>query len=380
MAGQESKRQTPTIVEIDLEALRFNFHQLKKKIPPKVKNLCVVKSNAYGHGAIRVARVLQEEGADFFGVATVDEGIDLREAGVKKPILILIGVVRDGAEALVRYQLTPVIYDWETAETLNQFISRKGKPHPIHLKVDTGMTRLGVPVSEIGIFCDRLKSLSHLIPEGLMTHLAIAGCDEFTGRQKKLFLAARDEFLSRFSTASYFHLANSRAVIFEKIGESIPSLTMVRLGIALYGAHPQEEDRKLMDLKPVLTWKSQLISVKKVPAGTSVSYGRTFTTKKDSWIGVIPVGYSDGYRRVFSNQTHVLMRGRPCPVAGTICMDMMMIDLTGLPSAPKIGEEVILIGQQRKEEIRAFDLAQVAKTIPYEIFCGISDRLRRVYV
>lgn len=376
------KRATPTVVEIDLGALRHNFRQLKRRVSPKVKSLCVVKSNAYGHGAPRVAKVLQDEGADFFGVGTVDEGIELREAGVKRPILTLLGICDNHFESLLRYQLTPILYDLKTAEALNLFMAHVRKKLSVHIKLDTGMTRLGVLPRDFENFCDRLKTLRFLEPQGLLTHLAEAGEESFTSRQIKIFEDARKKFEERFLSENrlprIYHVANSQAVV---DGRSVgnDAQWLVRMGIALYGSYPLERDRRLINLKPVLSWKTRLIAVKKVPAGTPVSYNRIFVTKRESRIGVIPVGYADGYPRLLSNRSRVLVRGKSVPVAGNVCMDLMMIDLTKVPRAA-VGDEVVLLGRQGRESITAEELAKLAETISYEIFCRISPRVTRVYV
>ncbi len=370
------KRITPTVVEVDLEALRFNYGQLKKKLPAGVKTLCVVKSNAYGHGASRVAGVLQEEGADYFGAGTVDEGIELREAGIKRPILILLGLIDDHFKSVLRYQLTPVLYDLGMAEKLHAFLSHSKRRLPVHVKLDTGMTRLGVQPKDFKDFCGHLKRLPSLEPEGLLTHLSDAGNDEFTGKQEKLFLSACKEFQHRFPEVKYLHSANSHAAIAGRTGGAE---YMARLGIALYGAYPHEKVKKLIELKPVLHWKSKITSLKRVPAKTPVSYGRTFCTKKESLIGVVPVGYADGYPRQLSNQSQALVHGKLVNQVGTICMDMMMIDLSSIPHS-KVGDDVVLIGKQGKEQIRAEDLAEKADTISYEIFCRIAERIPRHYL
>lgn len=378
------KKVPPTRVEIDLDALRFNYRQLKKRLPSRVRTLCVVKSNAYGHGAARIARVLQEEGADYFGTGTIDEGTELREAGIKRPVLVLTGlpdVNEDSLESLLRYQLTPVIFDLTTAERLEELLGRS-RAHaktrlPIHLKVDTGMTRLGFLPKEVGTVCDRLKELTTLDPIGLLTHLADAGEEKFTTSQIRTFEAARREFEQRFSGMKFYHFANSQASIDQRIGGS-DGEWMARLGIALYGPYPLERDRRKVVLKPVLQWKSRIVSIKRVPPKTEIGYGRTFTTKREGLIGVLPVGYADGYFRSLSNRAKVLVRGRSIPVVGTICMDMMMVDLTSIPQA-KVGDEAVLIGRDGGEEIQVEEIARLAGTISYEILCRISERVPRIY-
>lgn len=377
------KRISPTVVEIDLRALRHNYRRLTRKVPKTtVKILSVVKSNAYGHGAPRIAQVLQEEGTDWFGVGTVDEGIELREAGIKKPILLLLGLVRNHADLLIRHQLTPVLYDLETARQLNEGLAERKRRLPVHLKVDTGMTRLGVLLHEMRSFCQGLGKFSSLEPVGLLTHLADAGEEGFTRRQRDLFEKARREFNSHFQGRHLYHELNSQAVIEGLASGKSPAEQiggMVRLGIALYGAYPSEKNRRLIDLKPVLRWKTKIVSIKKVSSKTPVSYGRTFHTKRESRIGVLPVGYADGYLRILSNRSSVLVRGKKVPVVGRVCMDMTMIDLTSVPSA-QTGDEVVLIGKQGQSEIRAEELASKSETISYEIFCRIAERIQRVYL
>ncbi len=379
------KRSTPTTIEIDLTALRTNFRNLKKRTPAGVRSLCVVKSNAYGHGAPRVAWTLQTAGADFFGVGTVDEGIALREAGIKRPILILLGICRtpgvDFFDLFLRHRLTPIVYDLKTAAAMNRFLAKNGKSLPIHIKIDTGMTRLGVLPKDFAAFCEGLRKLRHLEPQGLLTHLAEAGDERFTQRQIEVFRRAIREFEDRCAPSAserYYHVANSQATIDRKTlvgGEAVP---LARFGIALYGSYPLERDRRLIPLKPVLSWKTRLIAVKKVQARTAVSYNRTYVTKREGRIGVIPVGYADGYPRLLSNRADVLVGGKRVLVAGNVCMDLMMIDLTKVPKA-KVGDEVVLLGRQGSQSISAEELAEKAETISYEIFCRISPRLPRIY-
>lgn len=377
-----SKRLAPTWVEIDLKALQHNFAALRAKLPTGCKTLAVVKSNAYGHGAVEVARSLDR--ADAFGVGTIDEGIELRLAGIKRPILILLGIVEPYLEELVRHQLTPVLYDLAVAEQLNTFLEQKGQtlgklPLEVHLKVDTGMTRLGVLPDTAPAFFAGIAKLFHLRPVGLLSHLADAGNQAATKRQIQEMAGAWQEFVGVFPQAHFYHLANSLALIDGRVEVEKGFEVMARLGIALYGAYPLERQRSKIDLQPVMHWKSRLVSVKKVPKGRKVSYGGTFTTKRASLIGVIPVGYADGYFRSLSNQAAILIGGRSVPLIGNICMDMMMVDVTALPGVA-VGAEVVLIGRQGKKEIRAEDLAELAGTISYEVFCRVSPRLERRYV
>ncbi len=376
------KRITPTSVTIDLKALRHNFRVLKRRLPKDVKTLCVVKSNAYGHGAVAVARALEKEGCDAFGVGTIDEGVRLREAGIKSPILTLLGYLDDAVADILKFNLTPVIYDEASARKLDAHARRLQRKVDVHLKVDTGMTRLGVLPGEFLDFCRRISSLKNLKPVGLLTHLAEASDPAFTQKQARVFASCEKTFVSFFGEA-VFHLANSQASLDRNLGGG--PQRMARLGIALYGAYPSlkseksEKSKKIFRLQPVLTWSTRLLSLKSVPPGTKIGYNRTFTTKRSSRIGVLPVGYADGYPRLLSNRAQVLVKGRKAPVRGIVCMDLTMIDLTNVPGA-KIGDEVILIGRQGNKQITAQDLASMAQTITYEIFCRISERVERVFI
>lgn len=372
-------RVSPTLVEINLKALRHNFRRLQKKLPAGVGALCVVKSNAYGHGAPRVAKVLQAEGAESFGVGTIDEAVELRRAGIRRPILVLLGmcggVAGTAFNDIFRHRLTTVLYDWETAEALNRQALRRKKRVPIHLKVDTGMTRLGVLPRDVKDFCGRLKRLTALEPQGLLTHLSEATDEGYTKRQAASFRTVILTFEAFFPPVvrRVYHLANSQGIM-DRITDSSGSSRGVRwwgrMGIALYGG---------LGLEPVMTWKTKIIQIKEVPAKTPVSYNRTYVTRRPSRIGVLPVGYADGYPRLLSNRASVLVKGRRVPVAGMVCMDLMMIDVTSIPEA-KIGDEVILLGRQGRGEIRAEELGRLAETISYEIYCRVSPRVTRVYV
>ncbi|MDO8461550.1 MAG: alanine racemase [Deltaproteobacteria bacterium] len=371
-------RTSPTVVEIDLSALRSNFLELRQKIKPSLSILAVVKSDAYGHKASLVAPVLQEAGVDLFGVGTVDEGIRLREAGIKKPILILMGPLEAGPELLFEYHLTPVVENLEVARSLNKVAEKKGQKLSVHLKVDTGMTRLGVPCREWDSFWNDFKKLNFLQCEGILSHLAEAGDLDYTDFQRKNFQSVLQALAKSGDLPRWRHLANSVEAI-EGAGEdrvNHPS-NLVRLGLVLYGAYPIPRLKTKISLKPVLSLKTKIISLKKVPTGTSISYNRTFKAGRESLIGVLPLGYADGYTRILSNKASVLVHGKRAPVVGTICMDLCMVDLTEAGTV-SVGDEVVVIGQQGSDEIRADELAAWAGTISYEIFCSLSPRLRSV--
>lgn len=368
-----SENRGPTVVEINLSALRKNFRALKRRVGRSVKVLAVVKSNAYGHGAVPVSRILQSEGADAFGVGTVDEGVTLRRAGIRRPILILPGLIAGRFGELLRYCLTPILYDLEVAKDLQRFLEGRRATLDVHIKVDTGMTRLGVLPSAAPRFFATLRRLKNLRPGGLVSHLADADEAGFTGGQVASFERFRVEFQRHFPRPQ-LHLANSLASIDRQLGP----YDLIRLGIALYGAYPVPRQRRLVRLEPVMRWRSRLTSVKSVPKGAAISYGRTFITHRQSRIGVVPVGYADGYHRLLSNRADLLVRGRRVPVVGTICMDMMMVDLTQVPAA-RVGDEVVLLGRQGRELVSAEEVGRMAETIAYEILCHVAERVPRVY-
>ncbi len=374
------KRISPTEVEIHLEALRWNYRQLRRRLPKSFKTMAVVKSDAYGHGAVAVAKGLRE--ADAFGVGTIDEGVELRRAGIKKPILVLLGLIEGSESELLRHRLTPVIYHLDTAHRLNAWLRARHRSLDVQVKVDTGMTRLGVLPSELTQFLIGLQRLKNLCPVGLLSHLSDASHADFTKKQVDAFFQSIELFHQFFPGKKMLHIANSLATMHGGgLGKRSPDSQaewMGRLGIALYGAYPDGVDKDV-SLRPVMRWRSRLVSLKRVPKKTFVSYGRTYRTHRPSRIGVVPVGYADGYFRNLSNRAEVLIRGKRIPIVGRVCMDMMMVDVTRDPEI-RIGDEVVLLGRQQGAEIRAEELAQLAGTISYEIFCRVAARLPRRYL
>ncbi|MDO8643371.1 MAG: alanine racemase, partial [bacterium] len=312
--------------------------------------------------------------ADRFAVGTLDEAVELREAGIQKPILILLGLLDGDPELLFEHHLTPVVYDLQTAQRLNLLAEKKKKILPIHLKIDTGMTRLGITPQDWPDFLKEFKNCPFLQVEGVLSHLAEAGDDDYTEFQRTHFEKMVSQLKEAGIKPAWFHLSNSiESLQPNKKGN------LVRLGIVLYGALPIRPLPQEVSLKPVMTVKTKIVSLKKVSAGTCVSYNRIFKTKRESRIGVLPIGYADGYPRLLSNKADLLVRGKRVPVLGTVCMDMMMIDLTDFPEVA-VGEEVVVLGRQGDEEIRAEELAEKAQTIAYEIFTNFSTRLRREYI
>jgi alanine racemase len=368
----------PTVAEIDLEALRFNLEQLKKLAGEKVEVLAVVKANAYGHGAPEVARELEAAGARIFAVATTEEGIELRVSGIRAPILILAGTYADEFDRITANRLTPVIYDLEIARAFNARAEKERMRLPVHLKIDTGMTRLGIPWRQWEAGLEVMGSLKRLRVEGLLSHFSVAegGADEdraFTEEQVRRFTRCVDLARRKGLSPRYIHMANSAAAAREAA-----RFNLVRPGLMLYGYHPSPALRSVVSLKPVLRWKTAVLSLKQAPKGDPVSYGRTFCCPENSLIAVLPVGYGDGYSRLLSGRGEVLIGGRRAKIAGIVCMDMTMVDVSEIPGV-KAGDEVVLLGRQEGDEISAVEIAGWTGSIPYEVLCGIGKRVPRVY-
>ncbi len=369
----------PTIVEIDLHALRHNLNQVRGLVTGGADILAMVKADAYGHGAVPIARELESAGVGLLGVATAEEGIELRQAGVTLPILILGGIYPGEHGKYLRHQLTPVLFDLDTARELEENARKSGPARAVHLKIDTGMSRLGFPWKDWGAALSFFREAKSLRVEGVMSHFAVAESEHpddkaFTKEQIRRFGVCRDQTLQAGILPRFFHLANSSATTaWEKA-----HFNLVRPGLMLYGVAPTPALGAKVALKPILRWKTKILALKRIPEGGSVSYGRTFVCRKDSLIATLPIGYADGYSRRFSNRAEALVRGRRVQVAGVVCMDLTMVDVSEIPGV-QTGDEVILLGKQGSEEIHVFELARWAETIPYEIFCGIGKRVPRLY-
>ncbi len=365
----------PTYVEIDLGALRHNLRQVRTKAA-KAKVLAVVKADAYGHGAAKVAPALQDAGADLFGVAIVEEGIELRRAGILKPILVLGGIYPDQERDLFNHDLTPTLYSLETACRLDRYAREAGRTCPYHLKIDTGMGRLGFRPEELPGVLDALSGKKNLVLEGVISHLAVADDPHhsFTGEQTHLFREMLGKIREAGFDPGYVHISNSSALF------SCDPLecNLVRPGIVLYGSLPSSWFAGKIDLKPVMSLRTSVVQIKKVPAGTGISYGHRFVTERPSVLAAIPVGYADGYSRHLTGCGEALVRGRRVPVAGTVCMDWTMLDITDVPDV-QVGDEVTLLGRDNGQMISAEEWAEWIGTIPYEVFCQISKRVPRIY-
>jgi alanine racemase len=366
----------PTLCFVDLDALRWNFRQIRSKVGPQVKILSMVKANGYGHGATAIATALAAEGSDAFGVATLEEGVELRQTSIKEPILVLAGAYAEQVDRFFDHRLTPVVYDVESLKQLDAVVHSSDRDLQVHLKVDTGMGRLGLLAAEVDSWLPTIKKLKALKIEGVFSHFSHAESVEghYTREQLRIFREVIERLRSGGIEPSVVHLANSAATI------TLPAayFDMVRPGLMLYGIYPSPAMANQISLKPVLSWKTQVLQVKKVPAGTSISYGQTFITQRKSLIAILPIGYADGYPRLLSNRGEVLVNGKRAPVVGRVCMDLTMIDVTDIGEIRQ-GDEVVLLGRQGDAEISADEMAAWASTISYEILTSIGARVTRIH-
>jgi alanine racemase len=366
----------PTVAEIDLAALRANYSALRA-YTNGAKIMAVVKADAYGHGAAEVAHALRKQGCVHFGVATVEEARELRRAGLTERIYLLGGFFAEQAEEIVALDITPSVFDLSLIGPLDRAAQRCGRSaFTAHLKIDTGATRLGILPAEIARAIELLRESRTLRIEGAFTLLANAGdpTSPVTSRQLRVF----NDTVACLRTAGFAlsvnHVANSAAVVLRPDAH----FNLMRPGLALYGLPPVHAVREKIALRPVMTFKTRLMQVKRVPAGVGVSYGHTFVTPRESAIGVLPVGYADGYRRGLQHGGEVLVRGCRAPVVGAICMDLTMVDLSDVPGS-RIGDEVILWGGANEAIISVNDVARLAQTISYEMLCTVGRRVPRIY-
>jgi alanine racemase len=370
-----------TRAEIDLHAFRHNFQNLRSHISPQTRVMAVVKADAYGHGALPCARVAVECGADYLGAGVIEEGIELRQSGLDAPILILDSIFPDEAEDLVRHDLTTIVCTLPLAQALEKEAEKQNKAASVHIKVDTGMSRLGVLPENLPELLNQIRNLPNLKVEGVSTHFASADDEvlSITQTQLKKFQAALA--CLKQDGRPLIHCSNTSALF--KFRES--HFDMVRPGLILYGALPSPNLQAILSVKenlspfkPVMQWKSRIILVKSIPKGQPVSYSGSFTTQRGSLIATLPVGYADGLHRSLSNKMDVLIRGKRAPQIGNICMDMTLIDVTEIKDV-QAGDEVVLFGKQESQTITVDEMATKGGTIPYEILCNIGKRVPRIY-
>lgn len=360
----------PTWAEIDVSAFQHNLAAVAEFLPRRVKIMAVLKADGYGHGATSLAKAASVLGDRLwgFGVSSVEEGVALREAGLKERILILGSLFPfESFDTVLDHHLVPTVASRTSASALAQRAQRRGRPASCHLKIDTGMGRIGMSSEAFASF----PKNPWLQVEGIYTHLACAESASVTAQQLKRFAKSIKGFGKGGECP--LHVANSGGVL----ARPASHYDLVRPGLVLYGVVPWPALGRTIDLRPVLSWKTRVVFLKTVPKGTPLSYGWTWRARRRSRISTLPVGYADGYRRELSNKGQVLVKGRRCPVVGRVTMDQILVDVTGLPRID-VGEEVVLLGSQGRERITATEMAGWADTIPYEILCGISKRVPRV--
>jgi len=379
-----------TWAEVNLDAYAHNIRELRRISRPPARLMAVVKANGYGHGSVEVAREALQNGAQYLGVARIDEAIPLRQAGLEVPILIFGYTPPDLAPLLIDYELTQTVYSISTASALSEQATRKGKKIIIHLKVDSGMGRLGFLLAATNDTRDDIATrnsvraietisrLPGLTVEGIFTHFATADSAEksYADMQLDRFMDLLTRLQKQGLEPPIRHAANSGALI------DMPNshLDMVRPGIATYGLHPSDEvNKSRVDLRPVMSLKSRVIHLKRVPPGFNISYGITFQTKNHTTIATVPVGYADGFNRLLSSRGHMLVHGQRVPIVGRVCMDLTMLDV-GEVSGVALEDEVVVFGEQGKGAVTADEIASSLDTINYEIVSTITARVPRIYL
>jgi len=377
---QDDLVRRPTWAEINLENLAANFNQVKTLVSPAARVMAVVKANAYGHGAVECARRLASEGADWFGLALPEEGIELRASGIIQPVLCLAGFWSGQAELCIQQRLTPVVSKLDMIESFNQAASNAGVVADVHVKVDTGMGRLGVRFDQLGEFVVALKQFRNIRIDGLMSHLAAAddnSCEPLTHDQISRFEDAVALFRDHGYRPTHLHLANSAGIYSHRETWG----NMVRPGGVLYGLWRDVLPPATLnpELLPVMSLHSRICLLKWVPPGETIGYGCTFEASRRSLIATLPIGYHDGYMRGLSNRAHVIVRGMYAPVVGRVSMDLTLIDVTDVAGV-EINDRVTLLGSSGELEVTAEDLARIVGTLSYEVTCGVSERVPRVYV
>lgn len=366
--------------EIDLKAIANNIRELRRIADPDSRLMAVVKANGYGHGSVEVARCALDNGAKVLGVARIDEAVILRNEGIYAPILIFGYTPPPFYKEIVKFDLTQTVYSLQTAESLSAFALSNNKRIKVHIKIDTGMGRLGIlPDSESALReVESIVRLTGLEPEGIFTHFSMADSSDksFSRRQFEIFIEFIDSLKCKGIEFGVRHAANSAGII------DMPEthLDMVRAGIAMYGLYPSGETMNdKAALLPAMSLKSVIIHLKDVPSGFKVSYGATYETKKPTTIATVPVGYADGYSRLLSSRGQMLVCGQRAPIAGRVCMDLTMLDVGNIDGV-KQGDEVVIFGKQTDSEIKADEIASLLGTINYEIVSSLTERVKRVYL
>ncbi len=367
----------PTWAEIDLGAVAHNVGELRKRVGKDVRILGAVKADGYGHGAIPVSQAILRAGADYLGVSGLDEALELRAAGLEAPILIFGSNLPQETEEIVRGNLTATVYTETFASSLARFVRKQGRKVKVHIKIDTGMGRVGVYFEEAVDFVRKMAGKEGLQIEGIYTHFPSADEADKTfsltqiERFRQIIVRLGEEGIN----IPLKHMANSAAIL--NFPESY--FDLVRPGLILYGLYPSLEMKRELDLRPALSLKTKIVYLKKTSSGRTISYGRTYVTGKETIIATIPVGYGDGYSRFLSNKGEVLVKGKRAPVRGRICMDQTMVEVGHIPGV-EVGDEVVLIGRQGEESITVEEIAERIGTVPHEIVSRLGKRVPRVYV
>ncbi|PFO84206.1 MULTISPECIES: alanine racemase [Bacillus cereus group] len=367
-----------TIVEVNLDAIKHNVREFKKRVNDEnMTMMAAVKANAYGHGAVEVAKAAIEAGVNQLAVAFVDEGIELREAGISVPILILGYTPVEAAKDAIEYDIMMTVYRIEDLKGIDEVAKRLGKKARIQVKIDTGMSRIGLQEEEVAPFLEELKNMKHIEMEGVFTHYSTA--DEidktYTNMQTNLFEKAVTTAKEMGIHLPYIHSSNSAGSM--ELSNTFQN--MVRVGIGIYGMYPsQEVDHTVVSLQPALSLKSKVAHIKHAKKNRGVSYGNTYVATGEEWIATVPIGYADGYNRQLSNKGHALINGVRVPVLGRVCMDQLMLDVTNAMPV-QVGDEVVFYGKQGEEEIPVEEIADMLGTINYEVTCMLDRRIPRVY-
>ena len=366
-----------TRAEIDLRAFRHNLQNLRNYLAPQTQIMAVVKADAYGHGAVPCARIAVASGADYLGAGVIEEGIELRKSGINTPILILGSIFANEVEDLVYYDLATILCNLPLAQALSKEGRKQNKIVSVHIKLDTGMNRLGVSPKYSTTLLDQIHNLPNLKIEGISTHFSSADNEDLSITQVQI-----EKFrttLAKLKNVPIVHCANTSALL--RIPES--HFNMVRPGLILYGSLPSPSLNKVLSQKgnhfqPVMQWKSQIILIKPIAKGQPISYSGSFITRQNSLVATLPIGYADGLHRSLSNKIDVLIRGKRAPQIGNICMDMTLIDVTKVQGVEE-GDEVVLFGEQEGQVIQVEEMAIKGETIPYEILCNVGKRVPRIY-
>jgi len=373
----ETSNVNLTWAEIDLDAIAYNTREVKRHVGETTELMAVVKANGYGHGAVPVSEAALSNGASRLAVHRTLEGVELRQAGITAPVLIMGYALPSEAETIVRRNLAPTVNTLEQAQALSSAASHQGKVLPIHVKVDTGLGRFGLLPEEVVDFVQAISELPGLILEGVYTHFALADATDkaYTLQQFEIYLEMVKRLEEVGFTIPIKHAACSAATL------DLPQthLDMVRCGIALYGLRPSNEVEPSISLRPAMALKSRVARVRTLPAGSCISYGCTYTTREPTVVALVPVGYGDGYRRLISNRGQVLIRGRRASIVGRVCMDQLVVEVSNIPNVQQ-DDEVVLLGRQGDDAITAEEVAAWAETINYEVTTSLLPRVTRVYL